>query len=61
MMSESESLEAENASILPLKDLQSVNSMANGLELLDDEQTLRLVQVIAEDMRIKCELFSIVR
>jgi hypothetical protein len=57
MMSASESLE-EEASRSP----QNIGeSMAQSLELLDGEQTMRLVRVIAEDMRIKCDLYSLVR
>jgi hypothetical protein len=57
MMSESESLE-EASNTLQLND---GSTLAKTLELLNDQQTMQLVKVIAEDNRMKCDLYSLIR
>lgn len=56
-MSESESLEEASNTL----QLQDGTTLAKTLELLDDQQTMQLVRVIAEDSRMKCDLYSLVR
>lgn len=57
MMSESESLEEASNTL----QLQNGTTLAKTLELLDDQQTMQLMRVIAEDSRMKCDLYSLVR
>lgn len=58
-MSESESL--EEADVNRPQSHTPGESIAKSLELLNDEQTMQMVKVIAEDMRLRCDLFSLVR